>query len=664
MQHSRLPLVQQRDPPPVSKLGKPVYEPTPAKLQAYYFLEQAIASADYANDSTNASIFNNLTLVLHDAKVSYDVKKVIREFFVWPYTMFISDIAYVFEADTQDERAPGIENWISHLLFDVVDGPAILEFDQEYFYMKQTVRDIAAAGNRRLAEFVVAFMEQQHPDVLWHVDNLLQGVVENGDVAWLQSIATKYGAKSEWKLSNEVASAAAASVPILVWLASAFPPETFAKKLPIMFVKAAAIGNVSALQWIAQRALPATLPTIRSFQLAVENGRVDAMVWIAKHFAAAAAAGLDVMAYESETSNAMVFAGKSGNTRFISALDELVPDDNDRAAEFKQFVCNGLVIGGHLELLRDVVERRTLLANRPSSGEFNMQHLFDLAAGYGQLDILTWLTENYYANVTSVETAFPEAASRGMVHIMDFLGPRLRRVVGYDVIAKNAVLKAIEGDHLKAVMWLHNQHLIDGRLTKEFLGRAIEFSSAAVLQWMLDINLIRAIPVKEFFEVSYVTDEMMLLLAYHGDNVDDVVSLVLDVEHITFNVAVAVLGRLPGIPREILIDTIYTSNKMSRAEMLHVMENLTPATIAERGEYIIRLTEDVEPQIALRVLSPFSPFVTENQANTLVELANDPELRREVREAASDALASIITFARPPEQLKSKLLQQRLQLSP
>lgn len=236
------------------------------------------------------------------------------------------------------------------------------------------------------------------------------------------------------------------NLEMVAWLCSVYCPTGFASK---GVEKAAELGNLRILQWLAEHHDEHIFWTEVYMDIAAENGHLEVLKWLHTHPKNGGC-----------TKRAICHAARNGHFEVVEWL-------HDHFDERPQETLRYAILGGHVGIAKFLyrhnyeLEASNGIDDAAWSGELEMvkwvhelgdtectRDAMDFAVGSGHLSLLQWLQENRTEDCSA--DAMDKAAGNGHLEIVQWLHenqPTAR--------SNGAICAAAKNGHFDIVQWLH-----------------------------------------------------------------------------------------------------------------------------------------------------------------------------------------------------------------
>lgn len=648
-------------PAPTTANGTPILLPVPAREQAFGVLEQAIAAGGGLTATalpSDGDIFESLALAANDDAYTHEAQQEMRSFFAWPYLLSATDIAFAFSwQDEETDRFVNIERWISHLVLRDGRRTTVVFTDCSARVLATAISRVAAADNVPLVQALLAAAAAASVSVYTESELLefaLAGASYAGNVSFVQWIANKRGRAtglSEACVTDMMALAALRGhLPVLDWVKKSCPDEIVVSYDFERVVVRAATGNgTAALQWLHDNGL---LPVesqkscwIPALVGAAERGNVSAVQWILSF----SSTMRELVLRSSNVGDVRVFWDVLLRTRGKDITTWLpgLCGGEDAPACLKRYLFPAAATANNMNVLQ---------MTEKDANEDDVDRALKNAAGAGHLTACKWIHATRPDDTSDDEwkRALESAVAGGMLHVVIWI-LRTMRLNMRDVMQrwkKDLVDLAIQRGHIHMLQWIQHDFGLfkDVSVIRAMFIRAAAFEHVDVSAWLVD-NYGSEITAKTYTDalenLSMRADASFLtwLLDHSPEKMLSIVKFIVSNEGwLNFQTADKIVRTMHGIFDYAFLDVMFgPTSPLTQHEKLRIVRAMSATNIRKRGGYIVQLTCNDAPRVAVHLLAPSSRFVCQETANALVRLANNETLPDDVRQAARNALMTLLT---------------------
>uniref|UniRef100_K3W601 Uncharacterized protein n=1 Tax=Globisporangium ultimum (strain ATCC 200006 / CBS 805.95 / DAOM BR144) TaxID=431595 RepID=K3W601_GLOUD len=240
---------------------------------------------------------------------------------------------------------------------------------------------------------------------------------------------------------------------------------------------AAQNGHLEMLEWLDANRTEGCTATAVNY--AASNGHLNTVQWLCEH------------RREECTPKAMIDAARHGHVYILEYLGVQFPALFESAGAK---MVHAATAKGHLPVLNWLISALPMksLKCEEANGSW-----MDVAAEYGQVDILRWFHEHSTALPMGIDGSLPtctveaieKAAGNGHNNVLAYLHEKELVNVTEESDAMKALVAAVKGGHRDCVEWLvsHFQHLYESRSTSTaVMDAAASSGHTDILQFLHD----------------------------------------------------------------------------------------------------------------------------------------------------------------------------------
>ena len=636
--------IEQPDPVPRTEHGDPVFQRVPAREQAFGVLETAITSAGFVGKKdlpSTPAILQSLALFVQDDTYTHEAQQVMRGFFLWPQLLPANDITYALEWDDEDDRVPGIEAWIEHLVVHAEHPTTVVHTLAEIRVLEEAISTAASVDNVPLTQALVAIHTSHGDAAEPPLYEVLKGAAYRGNVQLMQWAATKFRNKARISRVGvrEIMETAASwdQVQSLEWMRQNYA-ELFDKNIENIASAAAEGFGTNVLAWLHQNTQLDRVVSSESWMYiiiqAAERRKWNNVRWILETYSGVSA--LLQSPIFRRLNNIWYYITFHGD---VQVMEWVVPLTDALTDATKSSLMLGAAGRGDVPILEKYQEENSAV------------EAFQQAAKYGRLAACKWLQAKFPDKIDEsvLYSAIQLATIHGQVHIMEYIIHEVDYVLDEEEKQDEKILKlAAEHGQTYALQWAldnANMNVTSKETADDMLSSAVSGNYIDTAQYIVE----KFDGVDKRFKLTNVSldnleEETFLWLAYKVNTNDYAEFLERELANeIPFDIASIVLRRMASVPSESFLRALFLDSRtLNKYDMLRLVRDLSFLTIQKHGNLLVNLTAEMQPLAALHVLAPNSPYVREESGTDLVRISNNPAMPEGIRAAARIALLSLI----------------------